>query len=157
MSETIVVPTVPIHSNGNGGNGESSKYDRFRKSQDFLKTAGVKKILTSVPVGKPDKQEFIWVRSGEEWSLTTDLLHIRDDREFFLIAPDLLGDVGQYLVTTTLFTYINRAGVVKIWPVRLPRSDGRRDEWARTALAAALVAMSRWTRVMANQALSAYE
>ena len=56
-----------------------------------------------------------------------------------------------------MHTIINRQGVLSIWPVRLPASDGRINEWHRSAAEAAELAIARWIRVKANMALGAYE
>ena len=61
------------------------------------------------------------------------------------------------IVTEMLYTTINRQKVVSLWPVRLPASDGRVNEWHRSAQAAAERAMQRWIRVVANMSLGAYE
>jgi hypothetical protein len=60
-------------------------------------------------------------------------------------------------VMATLFTTINRQGVVSLWPVKLPGPDGKQLEWHRSAAEAAELAMKRWIRVKANMSLGAYE
>jgi hypothetical protein len=57
----------------------------------------------------------------------------------------------------TLFTAINRQGVLYLWPVKLPPPDGRQMEWHRSAAEAAELAMDKWIRVSANMSLGAYE
>src|SRR5262249_21091855 len=57
----------------------------------------------------------------------------------------------------TIFTAINRQGVVFLWPVRLPGPDGKLDDWSRSALEAARLAMGGWVRVQANMGLGAYD
>ena len=69
------------------------------------------------------------------------------------IVPELTGEV----VFKTLFTAINRQGVVFLWPVRLPTPDDRKTEWARSQREAAEVAMAKWTRMKANMSLGTYE
>jgi hypothetical protein len=56
-----------------------------------------------------------------------------------------------------LFTAITRQGVTFLWPVRMPDSGGRRNEWTQSAAEAANVAMKRWVRMSANMALGAYD
>jgi len=68
-------------------------------------------------------------------------------------VPELTGEV----VFKTLFTAINRQGVVFLWPVRLPTPDDRKTEWARSQREAAEVAMAKWTRMKANMSLGTYE
>jgi len=60
-------------------------------------------------------------------------------------------------VAATLFTTINRQGVLSLWPVRLPGPDGKTNAWHESSATAAAIAMTTWTRVTANMALGAYE
>ena len=57
----------------------------------------------------------------------------------------------------TVYTAINRQGVVFLWPVRLPDADGKQMEWHRSAHEAAGVGTKSWIRVSANMSLGAYE
>jgi hypothetical protein len=61
------------------------------------------------------------------------------------------------IVMVMLYTTINRQRVVSLWPVRLPATDGRVNEWHRSAQDAAEHAMQSWVRVTANISLGAYE
>ena len=61
------------------------------------------------------------------------------------------------LVPATIYTAINRQGVVHLWPVRLPGPDGKHNAWHRSAETAVDVAMHRWVRLAANMSLGAYE
>jgi hypothetical protein len=56
----------------------------------------------------------------------------------------------------TIYTAINRQGVVFLWPVRLPGQTGKTMDWHRTAHEAANHATNCWIRVMANKSLGAY-
>ena len=64
--------------------------------------------------------------------------------------------VGEF-TPVTLFTAINRQGVLHLWPVKLPGPDGKHNEWHRSAAEAAELAMKRWIRLTANMSLGAYE
>ena len=59
----------------------------------------------------------------------------------YLVDPSLWRDLADEIVPHILFTAVNRQGTYFIWPVRLPREDGRMDEWAYSALAAAKLGM----------------
>lgn len=130
---------------------------KLRLSQDFAATVGVKKLLTTVPVHKPTGQEFIRVHPDEAYRLQTAVLELKDERETYLIAPELWPELPGELKPVALFTAVNRQGVVFLWPVKLPGEDGRVDEWNRSALEAADHAATRWVRVKANMSLGAYE
>jgi hypothetical protein len=131
----------------------------LRLSQDFAAHLGVKKQLLSVPVRKPDKAWFVRVHRSEEYRLPTMVLELKEDRETYLVHPDLWLELAgeSTLSPRALFTAVNRRGDVFLWPVRLPGPDGKIDEWSRTALEAAMLAQNSWVRVTANLSLGAYE
>jgi len=132
--------------------------ENLRLSQNFGELVGVKKLLTTVPVRKPGKQDFFRVRPGVDWSVDTAVLELKEDRgETYLVAPALWPELPGELVPKRLFTTINRQGVVAIWPVRLPGEDGRQDNWSRSALEAADLGQRNWIRLVANMSLGGYE
>ena len=130
---------------------------RLRLSQNFAESAGVKKALITVPVRKPGRQDFVRTHPDPLYRLETAVLELKEDRETYLVEPDLWNELPGEIVPKVLFTTINRQGVLSIWPIRLPQVDGRHDEWSRSALDAAEMAKSMWIRVTANMNLGAYE
>jgi hypothetical protein len=74
-----------------------------------------------------------------------------------LVPPAVARDLPGEFVMATVYTAVNRQGVVHLWPVRLPGTDGRVLEWHRSAAEAAELAMRRWVRIKANISLGAYE
>jgi hypothetical protein len=129
----------------------------LRLSQDFVETAGVKKLLTTVPVRRPHSQDFVRVHPDPNYRMTFAVIDLKDDREIYLLPPAIARQLPGEFVMDTLYTTINRQGVVHLWPVRLPASDGRINEWHRSAAEAAELAMEKWARVKANMSLGAYE
>ncbi len=130
---------------------------RLRLSQDFAEKIGVKKAVITVPVHKPHRQWFVRVHPDESWRLDTALVELTDERETYLVEPALWSELPGEVIPKVLFTAMNRQGVVFLWPVRLPGADGRHDEWNRSAIEAAQMAMTSWLRVVANMSLGAYE
>ena len=130
---------------------------KLRLSQEFLETAGAKKILTTVPVHKPRKQDFVRVHPDKAFREAFAIVELKDDRERYLITPDIAAALPTEIVTEMLYTAINRQRVVFLWPVRLPAPDGRVNEWHRSAQEAAEHAMHHWVRIVANMSLGAYE
>jgi hypothetical protein len=131
----------------------------LRLSQDFNASIGVKKALLSIPVRKPDKSWFVRVHPEESYRLTTAVVEMKEDRETFLVDRSLWPELATEATFSprALFTAINRQGVLFVWPIRLPGPDGKLDEWSRTALEAADLALKGWVRVAANMALGAYD
>jgi hypothetical protein len=125
--------------------------------QNFVESAGVRKLLTTIPVRKPNQQDFIRVNPAPEFRANLAIIELREDREIYLVPAAIAINLpGEYAMMTT-YTAINRQGVLFLWPVRLPAPDGRPNEWNRSAADAAGLAMRRWVRVKANHALGAYE
>jgi hypothetical protein len=125
--------------------------------QKFVETAGVKKLLTTVPVKKPGPQDFVRVHPHPDFRANVALLELKDDREIYLLTPAMAQELAGEFFMATLYTAINRQGVVFLWPVRLPAPDGRQLEWHRSSAAAAERGMKDWIRIRANMSLGAYE
>src|SRR5262245_58349291 len=130
---------------------------KLRLSQEFLETAGAKKVLTTVPVRKPRRQDFVRVHPDAAYREAFAIIELEDDRERYLVTREIAAALPGEIQTEMLFTAINRQRVVFLWPVRLPASDGRVNEWHRTRRDAAERAMHLWIRVTANMSLGAYE
>jgi hypothetical protein len=117
----------------------------------------VKKVLATVPVRKPGKHDFVRVRPEPEFRETVGLIQIGDDREFYAVSPVLVAELAGEYAIYMLYTTINRQGTLVLWPVRMPESDGKQNEWSRSAHEAAALAVEKWVRVTANRNLGAYE
>jgi len=129
----------------------------LRLNPSFIETAGVKKLLTTVPVKRPSPQDFVRVHPAPEYRENFAMVDLKDDREEYLVLPTILPELTSEVVYKTVFTAVNRQGVVSLWPIRLPAPDDRKTEWPRSAREAAELAMTRWVRMKANMSLGAYE
>jgi hypothetical protein len=131
--------------------------DNLRLSQSFAETAGVKKLLRTVPVHKPNPQDFVRVHPNPEYRENFPVIELKDEREEYVITAGLVPELVGEFVSKTLFTAINRQGVLFLWPVRLPDPEGKQMEWWRSMREAAELAMNQWVRTKANMSLGAYE
>ena len=132
--------------------------DKLRLPQDFQSEVSAKKVITATSVRKSNRHEFIRVRSGEEWRLLTLVLEMKGDREeIFLVDPSLWTVLAAELTPRRIVIAINRQGVIFLWPIRLPGSDGRQNLWNDTALECASLAEEKWISVKSNIPLGAYE
>jgi hypothetical protein len=130
----------------------------LRLDQSFADTVGVKKLLTTVPVRKPNRQDFVRVHSDPQYRLTpAAIIEVKEDREFYLVLPSIAQQLAGEFDVRTLFLTINRQGVVHLWPIKLPGPDGKHNEWPRSEAVAAERAMELWVRITANKSLGAYE
>jgi len=136
-------------ANGAAGNGEpSDEYDleSLRLKQDFDEIVGAQAVLATVAVRKPGAQEWFRVHPDSSWRLETTLLQLKEDRESYLVAPSLRAELWDEILPIILYTAVSRQGEPFLWPVRLPKSDGKTDKYMETDLAAAKVAETKWVR-----------
>src|SRR6516162_7750119 len=141
-----------------------SPFDPFdpanlRLDPEYLKTGGVKKLLTTVPVRKPNKQDFVRVHPDSDYRLCgVAIIELREDRETYLVVPSYAQQLDpQTFNHCNLYLTINRQKVVFIWPVKLPGLGGRISGWHTSGLEGAEKAITQWIRVVANMNLGAYE
>jgi hypothetical protein len=147
VTDLITAPTDDLFSD----------LSKLRLSQNFIETAGVKKLLMTVPVRKPNPQDFSRVHPDPAYRSEFAVIELKDDRETYLLTPAVSMELASECVPVVIYTAINRQGVVYLWPVRLPSSDGKVNEWYRSLAAGAERAVTRWIRVKANISLGAYE
>jgi hypothetical protein len=145
-------------------NGEVKKqYDPFDPESlriDAMTDIEVETVMTTVPVRKPDRREFIRVHSDPAYALDTLVLE-RDtgmDKETYLVTPEIQERVLPELRRVRLFVTMTRKGVVLLWPIKLAGdNDNRMRRISDTALQAAEHAKSHWVRVEWNFDLGGYE
>jgi hypothetical protein len=129
----------------------------LRIDPGFIETACVEKLLTIVPVGRPNSQEFFRVHPDPAYRLTAAIIEMKSDREIYLVRPEMApGLVGEYALAT-LYATITRDGTVSLWPVKIPGSDGRVNRWHKSAADGAEEATKHWVRLKPNMTLGGYE
>jgi hypothetical protein len=129
----------------------------LRLKQDFTGPAGVKKLLTRVPVRKPSKQEWFRTHADAAYRMDMGVILFEEDDAVYAVTQDLQAELIDLMVPVTIYTAITRQGTVLLWFVRLPGEDGKNhDAWTSSHEAAEL-ATKAWTRVQWNPALGAYD
>jgi hypothetical protein len=132
--------------------------ENLRLPQNFIETAGVKKLLTTVHVRRPHPHDFNRVHPSPEFRANLAIIKVRDERdEIYLLTPSMAAALPGEFTMATVFTAINRQGNVFLWPVPLPQTDGRMNEWHRSAAEAAEMMMTKWIRLKANMSNGAYD
>jgi hypothetical protein len=131
---------------------------KLRMSQSFIQTAGVKKLLTKVPIGKPNSQDFFRVHPSPDFRDVFAFIKLKDEGETYLLMPRIAQEMPpNEFFMATIFLATNRQGVARVWPVHLPAPDGTLNEWHRSEADAAEYAMRHWIRIQANRSLRGYE
>lgn len=129
----------------------------LRLPQNFGESLGVKRVLTRVPVRKPNKSEFFRVRAGESWRFQTMILEIKEESETYLVAPGVWNVVFELLRPAMLHLAIDRRNNVFLIPVPLPGQDGRRNPWHQSLAEVVATAETQWVRSVANMAIGGYD
>jgi hypothetical protein len=159
---------TPTDGPGGGGGGRTpavaaAAFDPFdpenlRLNVDF-ESLGVEKLLWTVRARKPANDAWVRVHPDPSYQVTTALIHMKDPEELYLVSPALWDQLATEprFVKRLLRLTVTREGVPSLWPLRLPDHDGKLDDWGRTALQAAALAVTRWVRVTSNRDLAAYQ
>ena len=130
----------------------------LRLPTDYAAGAGVKKVITTVPVRKPGKTNFIRVRDGEGWAFSTFVLELKESGEWYMVTRNLWSSISEELIPVRFYVGITKVGsALFLLPVRLPGLDGRMNPWHESLAAAVEVAKHRWVRIIANQNLGGYD
>ncbi|SHI11895.1 hypothetical protein [Bradyrhizobium erythrophlei] len=131
--------------------------ENLRLSQSFADTTAVKKLITTVPVRKPNSQDFVRVHAGAGFCENFPLIQLKDDNEQYLVVAKLAPELASEIVSATLYLATNKQGVIFFWPVRLPDADGKDFDAWRSAREAAELAKETWVRQKWNKSLGAYD
>jgi hypothetical protein len=121
--------------------------------------ATVERVMLTVPVRRPRKQEFFRVHPSDDYILDTRVYEREDglDRDVYLVTPALHAELIDVCKRVRLFTCISKRGVLFLWPARLPDADGAGRPWHQSALEIAEMAKKNWVRMHGNRDLGAYE
>jgi hypothetical protein len=138
--------------------GAPSVLDRFALPSNFSDDmAGVKKRLAVVSVTKPKRTW--WFRTHAQYVFEAGMLIDEGTagRETYLLAPELVMELGDDVVRASLHGAITRQGVFFVIPVRLPGPDGRIDSWNASMREAVAVAAKEPVRTASNRDAGAYD
>ena len=135
----------------------TSPFSTLRLSQNFGQTLGVKKVLTTIPVGKPTKDRFFRTHESPNWVYPTWILEDKVTRETYIVSEEVASILGGLVRAVELYVVIDRQNNLFLIPVPLPGPNGVRNPWHETLLQAVLRAKSVWLRIGANTTLGGYE
>ena len=128
--------------------------ESIRLPQHYSEQIGVKKLLTTVPVRKPNRTQFF--QTHPEYRMDVKLLKYGETDEMYVVKPEVSADVLQLAKPYRLVLVVDRLGTAFIWPLAIPDEE-RPMDWHKSALEADLRAQKAWIRLAANQALGAYD
>jgi hypothetical protein len=132
--------------------------ENFRIDQSFLQQPVAKKLLVTVPVRKPHRQDFIRAHPSMDYQLPAALVNLHDRGETYLVLPNFVSALGENEhFFATLYLCTTRQKAPFLWPVKIPSPEGRKNEWHNSAITAVGHAMKHWVRVVSNMSAGAYE
>jgi hypothetical protein len=135
---------------------KTSRFDLSRLRLDQTFDAGkTTKTLGNIKIQKPDK--FTWFRVHGAWELTTNVLDLKEERETYLVVPELLADLALEVSPRMIVPCVTRQNDVFFWPLRIPDSSGREDSWMRSALEACELGKQGWIRIVSNLRTAGYD
>ena len=127
-------------------------------SQDYSSSTVAVEVITQVQIRRPYKTEFVRVRREDEFSVGP--IAIYEDQQYrctYLIDKALLTIFDGYFNPAILVTTISRQGALFLWPLKLPKINGRDNAWFQTAREAAEMAKESWIKVMPDFSLKKYK
>jgi hypothetical protein len=127
----------------------------LRLSPEYADVA-VKKVITTMRCGKPYKQDFVRVRSGDEWRLDTMILE-EEGGDSYIVPPSLHEHLARECFRARLVLAMTRSNDMFLWRLKLPGVDGRSNHWNDSALSAAQLAETKWVRVISNMTAGCYD
>jgi hypothetical protein len=135
-------------------------FDPETLRQTSLADIAVERVMLSVPVKRPGKQEFFRVHPDLAYTLDAYLLERTDglDRETFLVTPNFHAELLGELRLKRIFTCVNKRGTVFLWPANVPTPDNTMGRsWAESALQIADYAKTSWVRMVGRRDANDYE
>jgi hypothetical protein len=130
---------------------------RLLVSTDYVGSAGVKKLLTTIPVRKPGAQDWFRTHPQAEYRWTVRAIELQDEREFYILGPEVRDALEGFATTVTLFATMTTTRTFTLWPVKRPGPDGRENSAHKSAAEAAERAITQWTRIQWNNHVKAYD
>ena len=97
----------------------------------FEHNAGVRKVISTIPVRKPHSQEWIRVHPGEEFSENFGVIILKDDNEVYLLHPNMVGAYENEMTRVRIFVCMSMNKNLFLWPASC-RAAGTRTPIAGT-------------------------
>lgn len=140
-----------------GSTQEPSPFSSLRLTQNFGETLGVKKVLTTVPVGRPPKDRFFRAHPLPSWVFPAWILENKATGETYLVSEEVASALGDQVRPVELHAAIDRQNNPFLIPIPLPGPNGVRNRWHESLAQAVERSKSVWLRVSANKDLGGYD
>ncbi len=129
----------------------------LRLPANYGATLGVKKLLTTVLVGRPKKPQFFRTHISDEMTFPAMILENKEARESYVVVPDVAQEISGLVRPVMLHAAIDRQNNPFLIPVPLPGEDGTRNPWHESLAQAVEHAKLKWIRIAANMHAGCYD
>jgi hypothetical protein len=129
----------------------------LRITDGFAANGGAEKLLLVLHVQKPNKQSFVRVHPGPEFSIQIALLELKEEREFYAVAPSVAEQLPGEVRAVEICLAMTQQGTAFLWPVPLPSTDRKENSWSFSARTGADLAKTNWVRLTANMNAQCYD
>jgi hypothetical protein len=111
--------------------------------------------LLSVPVGKPDRHNFVRAHPSQEYRRHAVMIPMKGkegfDETYYFVQPELAKELELDVKPYVLSLLVDRVGNLRIWPIRLAAEDEKDNAWWESARAAVRRAIDTWVRVIPSK------
>lgn len=135
----------------------SALIEKLRLPSNYGNQAGTKKILTTVPIGKPGKDKFFRTHPDDNQTMEALVYEEKEQGETYIINPQIAPLLGSLVRRVRLYIVVDRANNPSLIPVPLVGEDGVRNRWHESLEKAVLHGQKSWIRIMANKATGSYD
>ena len=129
----------------------------LRLPANYGATLGVKKLLTTVPVGKPKRPQFFRAHTSLDMTFTAMFLEQKEARESYVVLPNVAQEISELVRPVMLQAAIDRQNNVFLIPVPLPGEAGTRNPWHESLAQAVELAKLKWLRLTPNMHTGSYD
>lgn len=121
--------------------------------------ASTESVIVTVAARRPSRHEFFRVHPGIDYTVDGTVLEYEgpDGRQDYWVPPNLRSVAPQDVRAVRIFTCMSKAGVLFLWPARIPAPDGAGRVWHASGLAIAELAKEHWVKMVGNRAAGAYQ
>ena len=127
---------------------EEFDLDAIRLPQNFGESSGIKKLLTTVSVRKPNRTQFF--RTHPDHRLDVMLLKYGETDDLYIVILQLRAEVEHLAKPYRLVLTVDRGGTVFIWPLAIPDEEHLLD-WHSSVMEAEVFARESWVCMQSNQ------
>lgn len=148
----------PNEDPNTGSRVPAINFDELRATNNHGEP-GTKKLLVTVPVGKPSRQKFVRISPSPKHYFETFIMDVEVSGEMkgvpHIVHPKMVEYIPDesLIVKKGLYLGVDRQGNPFIWPMRLDWNDWGGNQWNESALAAIETAKTKWVRVAPNMAI----